>query len=62
MNVCLNLWLIPIYQELGAAIATVISYAFADYVMCFLYPPARKFGWVMTKAVSLDYIFSKFKR
>ncbi len=54
MNILLNLWLIPLYQELGAAIATVISYGFTDYVMCFFYPPARKFGWIMTKAIGLN--------
>ena len=54
MNIGLNFWLIPIYKELGAAIATVISYFFADYVMCWLYPPARKFGVVMTKALALN--------
>jgi polysaccharide transporter, PST family len=54
MNILLNFWLIPIYQEIGAAIATVVSYTFTDYVMCFIYPPARKFGWVMTKALALN--------
>lgn len=56
MNILLNLWLIPIYREMGAAIATVISYGLADYGMCFLYPPARKFAWVMTKAMGLGGI------
>jgi polysaccharide transporter, PST family len=54
INISLNFWLIPIYQEIGAAIATVISYTFTDYIMCFLYPPARKFAWVMTKALGLN--------
>jgi polysaccharide transporter, PST family len=58
INISLNFWLIPIYQEIGAAIATVISYTFTDYVMCFIYPPARKFAWVMTKALALG-IFIK---
>jgi PST family polysaccharide transporter len=56
MNILLNLWLIPIYREMGAAIATVISYGLADYGMCFLYPPARKFGLIMTKAMGLGGI------
>ena len=54
MNISLNFWLIPIYQEVGAAIATVISYTFTDYIMCLIYPPARKFWWVMTKALALN--------
>jgi PST family polysaccharide transporter len=57
VNILLNLWLIPIYQEVGAAIATVISYTFTDYIMCLIYPPSRKFWWVMTKALALN-IFS----
>ncbi|NER19679.1 MAG: flippase [Symploca sp. SIO1C2] len=56
INILLNIWLIPKYQGIGAAIATVISYGCADYMMCFIYPPARKFGWVMTKAMSLNGI------
>lgn len=59
MNIALNFWLIPIYKELGAAIATVISYLFADYIMCFIYPPARKFGWIMTKALALNFFVQK---
>ncbi len=60
MNVILNAWLIPPYQSIGAAIATVISYGCADYVACFLYPPARKFGFIMTQAMSLNLI--KFRK
>jgi len=56
MNVGLNFVLIPPYKEVGAAVATVISYGFADYVMCFLYPSARRFGWMMTQAMSLNLI------
>jgi polysaccharide transporter, PST family len=59
INILLNIWLIPIYKELGAAIATVISYFFTDYVMCFIYPPARKFGWIITKALLLNIFYAK---
>jgi PST family polysaccharide transporter len=62
MNILLNILLIPRYQGIGAAIATVISYGCADYVMCFIYPPARKFGWVMTKAMGLNGISMMIKR
>ena len=60
MNVVLNFVLIPPYKEAGAAVATVISYCFADYVMCFVYPPVRRFGWMMTQAMSLNLIKAKF--
>lgn len=55
-NVLLNFWLIPKYQATGAAIATVVSYGCADYLACFLYKPARKFGWIMTQAMTLNLI------
>jgi PST family polysaccharide transporter len=54
LNILLNWWLIPLYGAVGAAVATVISYGFTDYVMCFIYPPARPMGWVMTKAMALN--------
>jgi PST family polysaccharide transporter len=56
MNIALNFVLIPPFKEIGAAVATVISYGFADYIMCFLYTPARRFGWIMTQAMSLNLI------
>lgn len=59
MNIGLNFWLIPIYGGNGAAIATVISYAFTDYVLCFVYPPARQLGWIMTKALTFNYFTFK---
>lgn len=54
MNILLNFWLIPLYQENGAALASVISYSFTDYVMCLIYPPARKLGWIMTNALTFN--------
>lgn len=59
MNIVLNFWLIPQYQEMGAAIATVISYGFTDYVMCFIYPPARRLAWIMTKALTLSFLLKR---
>lgn len=59
MNIALNFWLIPAYGGNGAAIATVISYAFTDYVLCFIYPPARQLAWIMTKALTFNYFTFK---
>jgi PST family polysaccharide transporter len=56
MNILLNFWLLPIYRETGAAIATVISYAFVDYFLCLIYPPTQRIGWVMTKALTLNFL------
>jgi polysaccharide transporter, PST family len=51
LNVILNLLLIPKYQAMGAAVATLISYGFNDYITCFIYPPARKIGWMITRSL-----------
>jgi PST family polysaccharide transporter len=61
-NIVLNLWLIPKYQAIGAAIATLISYGFVDYLSCFLYPPARKVGWMMTRSLTLTSQISRLLR
>jgi len=58
LNVLLNLWLIPKYRELGAAIATVISYGFSDYVLFIIWPPFRKtIGMMMTKSLTLSFLW-----
>ena len=51
LNVLLNLYLIPPYGGMGAAIASCISYGFAVYGSCFLYKPLYKTGWMLTKAI-----------
>jgi polysaccharide transporter, PST family len=61
LNILLNLVLIPRYAGAGAALATVISYGVSDYLILFLYPPSQKLGWMMTKALALDFIVSKFQ-
>ncbi|GJD21731.1 probable polysaccharide biosynthesis protein [Rivularia sp. IAM M-261] len=63
MNIFLNLWLIPNYQAIGAAIATIISYAFADYISCLLYKPARPIFGMITKSLTLtSYIFKIWRK
>ncbi|NMG06331.1 flippase [Brasilonema sp. UFV-L1] len=42
INVVLNLFLIPSYAGLGAAIATVISYGFASFLSNVIHPKTRK--------------------
>lgn len=62
INILLNLWLIPYYQAIGAAIATLISYAFADYITCFIYAPARKIFWMMTKSITLTFLIPNISK
>lgn len=51
VNVALNLVLIPAFGGTGAAIATLISYAVAGYLLCFAYGPTRLHGRLITNAV-----------
>lgn len=50
-NIILNILLIPHYGGIGAAIATVISYAISSHVSSIFYPPIYKNSWMLTKAL-----------
>lgn len=52
-NILLNLFLIPQYGTLGAAIATVISYAIAGYLALFVHPKTWQPARMMTLALFL---------
>lgn len=54
-NVLLNVWLIPLYGALGAAVATVVSYAIAGYFCLFLSARTRPIAFMMTK--SIGFVF-----
>jgi PST family polysaccharide transporter len=51
INITLNWLLIPIYGGIGAAFASVVSYAVAAYLSCFLYPHTRNVGKLMSLAL-----------
>lgn len=51
LNVALNLFLIPSYGGLGAAIASCISYWFAAHGACFFYRPLHRTAFMLTKAI-----------
>jgi O-antigen/teichoic acid export membrane protein len=53
VNVALNIILIPRYAGIGAAIATVVSYASAGVLACFIHPRTRDAGWMMLKALAV---------
>jgi len=55
INITLNLVLIPHFQGLGAAIATLISYAFACYFAYWFFPETRGSAMLMTKAILLPF-------
>ena len=51
----LNILLIPRYGGMGAAVATVFSYAVAGLFACFLYRPTWRNGWMMIKALLVPF-------
>lgn len=59
VNILLNFLLIPPYQGVGAAIATIIAYAVASHVSCLLYPPMFKPGLMLTKALFIPFRFEQ---
>ena len=50
-NIILNLFLIPRYGGMGAALATVISYSLSSYFSCFIFSEMRSTGLMLTKAL-----------
>jgi polysaccharide transporter, PST family len=53
MNILLNFWLIPKYEGMGAAIATLISYAAASYFFYLFFPATRANAMLMTNSLLL---------
>lgn len=51
LNIVLNYLLIPRYGGIGAVIASLVAYWFAAHGACFLFPPLRKTGWMLTRAM-----------
>jgi len=51
VNIALNLLLIPLFHGMGAAVATLVSYAVASYFVCFAIPSLRPHGLLMSQAL-----------
>lgn len=61
-NVLTNILLIPAYGGVGAAIATIFSYAMASYIALLFYKKSRPIFWMMTKAIFFPFqILKKIK-
>lgn len=58
-NIVINLFLIPKYGGVGAAIATIISYAMASYFALLFYKKSRPIFWMMTKAIFSPFLIFK---
>lgn len=51
VNILINLLLIPVFGGIGAAYATLLSYAMASYLSLLFYSKSRRVFWMMTKAM-----------
>jgi len=60
-NISLNLLLIPLYGPLGAAIASVISYAVSAYFCLFCFKQTRSIAFMMTKSIFFIFRLNKIK-
>ncbi|MBJ7900978.1 MAG: oligosaccharide flippase family protein [Cyanobacteria bacterium RI_101] len=58
-NILLNLWLIPPYGGLGAALATLASYAIANYLSGAFFPSTRPSFAQMTQALFIPLRWRK---
>jgi O-antigen/teichoic acid export membrane protein len=59
-NVALNLWLIPVYGEVGAAWATVISYAIAAFISDLMYKKTRQMFFMKLSAFNPLAVCQRF--
>jgi polysaccharide transporter, PST family len=55
-NIILNFILIPHHAGLGAAVATVISYAVASYLSCMFYSQLKGVFQIMNRALTLRWL------
>ena len=53
LNLLLNYKLIPVYGVMGAAYATLISYAFAGYFIYFMFAKTRENFYIMSNSIFL---------
>ena len=60
LNVLLNFLLIPLYQGMGAAIATLISAAVSNYICFLFWKETRENAMFTAKALLLPFRLSKF--
>jgi O-antigen/teichoic acid export membrane protein len=60
INIGLNLWLIPLYGAVGAAIATVIAQIIAAYLLNYASPKSREMFNMQTKALTLRFFVKSY--
>lgn len=60
VNVLLNLWLIPVYGAVGAAIATIISYAIAGLFIDAIHKDTRRIFFMKLSALNLLAVYKRY--
>lgn len=58
INIAMNYFLIPRYNALGAAIASLFAQFFTNVVMCITFKPYRHAIWLMLEGLNPKYIFA----
>jgi O-antigen/teichoic acid export membrane protein len=56
-NIVLNIFFIRSHGAIGAAVATLISYAISSYLSCMMFPAMHHTGWMLTKALLIPFRF-----
>lgn len=59
-NVCLNLWLIPIYHEAGAAFSTLVSHFIVTFLSDLINKSTRKMFLMKISALNLLAIYRRY--
>ena len=62
LNILLNLYLIPLYQEIGATIATLITYFFAVILTNFIFKDLRELLPILLKSLVIPQAFMRLFR
>jgi len=62
LNIALNFWLIPVYGAVGAALATLLSYAVVTFFSDLLQQETRKMFLMKVSALNPLDIYKRYKR
>ena len=60
INISLNLWLIPIHGEVGAAFSTLLSYSFAGFFFDLINKKTRKIFFMKVSSLNLLAIYKRY--
>ena len=61
-NIALNLALIPIWGVQGAAIASLVTQIFTNFIIGFIMPPIRDFNKLMLKGLNPRFVYAETQK